>query len=894
VITLRSRGRVHTAVFLSHLYAGAGSTSCGYLSIWDLQTSQTAYFDTGGRDDTFFTAVHDYVHERIERQCDVYFGVGLRRRPLSENQRGGKAEVLSLPALWLDVDIAGPGHKAKKQNLPASVDEAISIVEGVCPQSPSIIVHSGGGLHCYWLLDEPLEIGKSVASYNAVSKSFQKQFIVAAAARGLHVDQTGNIDRVLRLPNTFNFKTLPARSVEVIFHEDVRYSLKSLATQATRALAAVPSPGARGTDFLAVVRARLPKLANAENRELMSLVLRGQPFADPGERDSTLQRAASCVAFVLSPKEASVADAEALAALFEPSITAMAAESDDPDNPAPTTEIVVDKIGRALDDRARSVVEDEAILKHFGVGTSPSTPEAPSEAPSNPAAEAQPPVLRFEDESDETLVNQYTDEDIIAFAAKHKCDPPESFIKRWIIQHDSSYYVFVDGKYKTPVPRESLLTHLREDLKRAEKLGVRLYTYTKAGSVRSKTVPEVLNEYATGARNLKGSLYMEESHFDEPNETFWEAVCPVRPIEPVYDEKIDKWLHLLGGPEAGKLLDWVATVVRLDLQSCALYLSGVADAGKTMLANGLARLWSTSGPTHLEDVAGTAFNGDITRCPLIFGDEEVKCSTSELRRLVGSSSHKLKRKYLANVDVEGALRIILADNNGKLIHGHDHSGADIGAVASKFLHIIVGQDPVNYLRSIGGRNDGTSDWVDGDRIAAHALWIALNRKVQLGSRFAVEGTHLRMAQLLVTRDRTIGVVCEWIARYLESPAASIGQTHGAVVGNGKILVAAETIAKFWTTYVQSERQPFSIGKIGRALVDISDGRIKVGQRRYHSIKPELVYTWADEHLSCDVDELRRKVNAGGGGSDPDPTADGGGVPPVAASGGGSAAALGTN
>ncbi len=440
--------------------------------------------------------------------------------------------------------------------------------------------------------------------------------------------------------------------------------------------------------------------------------------------------------------------------------------------------------------------------------------------------------------------------------------------KRWIIQHESSYYVLGPDGYKKPIGRESFLTHIKDDLAPTQQFGgVKLFTYTAKGDERQKTMAEVLKDYATGARVLKGSLILERSRFDAPAETFWEAVCPPRKIEPVFNPQIDTWLHLLGGDQTGKLLDWMATALRLDLQSSALYLSGEPSSGKTMFAHGLARLWTTSGPALLENVADTNFNADIARCPLVFGDEAVKCSTSELRRLVGSSAHVLKRKYLANVDLEGCLRIVLADNSGKLIHAEDLGGADLDAVASKFLHIVVGKEPVEYLRSIGGRQ-GTDGWVDGDMIAAHVLAMALNRNLILGNRLAVEGEVDRMMALLVVQDRVTGPICQWIAKYIEKPVAGVVQDKGAQVGNGKIYVSAEAIERYWTSFV-NERNQFNLTKIGRALGNISDGKVvvqyksggKTVRRRMHSIKPHLVYTWAEENLSCDLDELKEKVNA---------------------------------
>lgn len=837
------------ALFLSCFYAGCTS---GYLSIWTRQDKQTSYFDTSS-----FPAAVAYAHDRAKAGYDVYFGTGLRRQPLGSDARGGKADVQWLTAMWIDIDIRGPGHKEAK--LPETLEQAISVAE-LCPLEPSLIVDSGGGLHVYWLLSKPLEVpAGGHEKLNVVFKAFQKRIIAAAQARlGFKIDSTANIDRVLRLPETWNYKSQPRRPVEIIFDNDNRYDFKEL-VQSTRVLevrkvdasaSSVPS------DFVEDIKRRLRNLANQENRDLMTAVLKGEPFA-PGERDTLLQRAASCVAFVVPDGLVKTLDAKMLMPIFEASLEAMEQAADDPGNPPPTIENAIDKLSRALDDKARKIEANKELLAKF-------TREAKAKV-GEPGGEKNGTNGNGNGVSHKPVIH-YTPEQIVQFA-KDQGVEPEFFKLRWIIQHDSSYYVFVNGVYKSPVGRESLLTHLRDDLAPAESVGVDLWTWSTKGNLRQKNMPELLRDYATGARHLKGSLCLDRSFFDAASETFWEAVCSVRDIKPVYHQQIDHWLHLLGGDQSGKLLDWIATALRLDLQSSALYVSGEAGAGKTMLAHGLSRLWSTSGPTLLENVADTNFNADIARCPLIFGDEQVKCSTSELRRLVGSSAHTLKRKYLANVDLDGALRIILADNSGKLIQSDGLGGADMGAVASKFLHITVTKKPAEYLRSIGGRA-GTDGWVDQDKIAEHAMWIAFNREVTLGNRLAVEGALDRMARLLVVQDRVTGVLCEWISSYIADPLLSVSQFNGARIGGGKILVSSEVIARFWTSYIKSERNVFSMTKIGRALSNISESKEFVSfdsggktiKRRLHSVRPELIYEWAEENLSCDMDEFRGRVN----------------------------------
>jgi hypothetical protein len=70
----------------------------------------------------------------------AYFAVGLRKPGLSRWKRGGAAEVVALPAFYADIDDA--------------TDAALLKLRGA-RLPPSVIVHSGGGYHAYWLLNEP-------------------------------------------------------------------------------------------------------------------------------------------------------------------------------------------------------------------------------------------------------------------------------------------------------------------------------------------------------------------------------------------------------------------------------------------------------------------------------------------------------------------------------------------------------------------------------------------------------------------------------------------------------------------------------------------------------------------------------------------------------------------
>jgi len=108
----------------------------------------------------------------------AYFAVGLRRPGLTRWKRGGAADVVALPALFVDVDNPSSETLARLQ----------------CAQpSPSCIVSSGGGYHAYWWLDEP-----------TVDLETARQ-LLRGLATALHGDSL-SVAQSLRVPSTINTK----------------------------------------------------------------------------------------------------------------------------------------------------------------------------------------------------------------------------------------------------------------------------------------------------------------------------------------------------------------------------------------------------------------------------------------------------------------------------------------------------------------------------------------------------------------------------------------------------------------------------------------------------------------------------------------------------------------
>jgi AAA domain len=182
--------------FLRSLYAS--SDPAGWLTLFCIDRRN-------GQRSTVWSPLSDLGQmgdqiARHGRHGDVWFGVAPRAVKLDQGRRGGAADCLSIPALWLDVDIAGIAHAAA--GLPASRQEAVELVLDFQARQPDAVVSSGYGLQCWWPLMQPLEAKAAQVALQRWGRTWAS----LAAVRSLHLDNVFNVDRIMRLPGSFNWK----------------------------------------------------------------------------------------------------------------------------------------------------------------------------------------------------------------------------------------------------------------------------------------------------------------------------------------------------------------------------------------------------------------------------------------------------------------------------------------------------------------------------------------------------------------------------------------------------------------------------------------------------------------------------------------------------------------
>jgi len=185
---------------------------------------------------------------------------------------------------------------------------------------------------------------------------------------------------------------------------------------------------------------------------------------------------------------------------------------------------------------------------------------------------------------------------------------------------------------------------------------------------------------------------------------------------------------------------------------------------------------------------------------------------------------------------------------------------DADAIASRFLWITVDRRAAQYLEENGGWK-GTEDWVTGDRIVKHFRWLAENRQVTPGNRFLVEGDIGALKNRILTRSRLSSLVCEWTINAVlrgHKQASALMKSGDILIGDGRVLIGAATIAEHWIKFVKSDK-PRSADNISRVLSSWARDPVAAFGKEYRVIDGQLLLSWARTTMPEDVIALEEKL-----------------------------------
>jgi hypothetical protein len=129
-----------------------------------------------------------FIKETTARRMAAYFGVALRTQQAATDKKGGATYCQTLTALFVDADFKHLGEAETRKRL------------ADFPIPPSIIVNSGGGLHPYWLLRQPLDLQRDYRGAQSILRRLAK------SVADVVDESVSEPARILRIPGSLNFK----------------------------------------------------------------------------------------------------------------------------------------------------------------------------------------------------------------------------------------------------------------------------------------------------------------------------------------------------------------------------------------------------------------------------------------------------------------------------------------------------------------------------------------------------------------------------------------------------------------------------------------------------------------------------------------------------------------
>jgi len=221
------------------------SPAKGVDTTWATSTAQAAStaIDRSLKLDSYFQpCLHskDLVIEVV----DKIIASGERTPRAIGAHRGFHESAVVMPGVWADIDTQQGSHQ-NPEGMPPTTRGAIMALAGGGAQ-PSLIVDTGGGVHAYWLFDEPmlLESDEQRDAMRDLNYRWQQGYVrgLLEAEGWTKLDSTHDLTRVLRVPGTKNRKYAPPREVDWPTGDVVRrYTTDDLEMYVPNDIGAAPS-----------------------------------------------------------------------------------------------------------------------------------------------------------------------------------------------------------------------------------------------------------------------------------------------------------------------------------------------------------------------------------------------------------------------------------------------------------------------------------------------------------------------------------------------------------------------------------------------------------------------------------------------------------------------------
>ena len=441
--------------------------------------------------------------------------------------------------------------------------------------------------------------------------------------------------------------------------------------------------------------------------------------------------------------------------------------------------------------------------------------------------------------------------------------------RSWILWHGRSFFLFSNGEYVGPFSDKEAQLEAYMHFAAAEDR-IQLSTMTMEGKLRRYTIDELAAMYGSPVQKVFVCLDKDKSAYKPREDTLETVRAPLRPLEPQFSQEIDAWLKTLAEDKYDVLCEWLAAVTYIDKPLAALYLCTKKGQGKNLFVEGLARLWSTGGYSHLN-----RFKPEyLETCPLVFCDERIPSEwrhdvAGKLRSFVSQSVRTVSPKYKNDYFLRGYARLVFASNKATMLGSLYHlEKAEQDAYADRVLLINTLKRKSDvagaYLRNLSAQGFVLDDFIYEDLLAKHALWLRDNYKIDFRKRFFVEDQQKEFAKATVVGDVLSNRVLEWIFSFLES---GVYRNDAVLAKNNQIYVNGTYMLDVWDSY-DSDKKDLNVNKVGRILNRLGksvkverSGASKKTVKKYYALSPEILDYWVScrDYEAGHIDELCKKL-----------------------------------
>lgn len=174
-----------------------------------------ASIDKDGQVRQRFAETLDDLASQIERYKTK--GVNVYVAPASFEGYSRKAvDAVALRSFFVDLDVGDGKGYTDKALARVGLEDFISQQE----LPPPVVLDSGTGIHAYWLFEDNVPVGEW--------KPYAEKFKAKCIASGLRIDPvvTADAARIMRCPDTLNYKTDPPSPSKILTDEIYQYSFE--------------------------------------------------------------------------------------------------------------------------------------------------------------------------------------------------------------------------------------------------------------------------------------------------------------------------------------------------------------------------------------------------------------------------------------------------------------------------------------------------------------------------------------------------------------------------------------------------------------------------------------------------------------------------------------------